>query len=191
MSEEIKDNSQSVTGNEGGDTPEQAQAETPNNDGKDYKQLYENQKIRAEKAESQLKQYSQPKEVPVQPDTSKNDSGLIEKTYLRAAGIIEQDEVDLALQLSGELNMSVDKLVDHKFFQSELDSLRTEKANIKAASNIKGGSSKSEARNTVDYWQAKGEAPTPQDIPDGKTRRKIVRQMVQNAKGGTARFYND
>lgn len=116
---------------------------------------------------------------------------LIKKTYLRSADITDPDEIDLAFKLSEELNMSIDKLVDHKFFKAELEEIRTTKANEKATSNIRGGNTKSNAKLTPEYWANSETPPSPSDISDRKTRQKAVRAWLNSQKDGGKKFYND
>lgn len=120
----------------------------------------------------------------------KDDAGLIEKTYLRAAGITAEDEVELALTTSKKWGVGLDRLVDDEDFQAKLDKHRTSKSNAAATSNIKGNQSGSKASDTPEYWIAKGAPPTADQVPDRATRTKIVRAMMANAKGSTNPFYN-
>lgn len=119
-----------------------------------------------------------------------DDSGLLEKAFLRSAAIITEDEVELALSTAKKWNMTVDKLVDDEDFQLKLERFRTQKANELATSNIKGGKGTSQAKNTPEYWIAKGMPPSTADVPDRKTRAKIARAMMQDAKSSKT-FYNE
>ncbi len=116
--------------------------------------------------------------------------GLLHKTYLRAAGVITEDEVELARKIQKETGMDWDKVPDSKYFKLELEELRTSKANATATSNIRGGQGKSDAKNTPEYWIAKGTPPSATDVPDRKVRTKIALAMMNNAKS-SKKFYND
>ena len=82
-------------------------------------------------------------------------------------------------------------LVDDEDFKMKLERLRTQKSNEVATSNIRGGAGTSQAKNTTEYWMAKGTPPTPDQVSDRKTRAKIAREMLANAESGGKKFYND
>jgi hypothetical protein len=130
------------------------------------------------------------KETHETPQTKPEDSSLLQKAYLRAAGITSEEEVDLALSTAKKWSMDIDKLVDDEDFTVKLEKLRTAKANAVATSNVRGGNGPSQAKNTPEYWIAKGTPPSPTDVPDRKIRMKIVRAMMDNTKNGK-KFYND
>lgn len=116
--------------------------------------------------------------------------GLLEKTYLRTADIIEEDEVELVKKLMEETGKGIE-VIETKYFKSELEELRSKKATEKAVSDIRGGRGGVKAADSPDYWVAKGVPPTKEQVPDRKTRVKIARAMMQNASTGGKKFYND
>ncbi len=118
------------------------------------------------------------------------DADLLQKTYLRSASITEDDEVALALETSKKWGVSLDKLVDDEDFKVKLDKLRTTKANAAATAHVRGSGSAQNAKDTVDFWVAKGVPPTPEQIPDRKMRATIARALMDNAKDGS-KFYNE
>lgn len=119
------------------------------------------------------------------------DSNLIEKSFLRSAGIVDKEEVADALRTAKKWGMTVDELVDDEDWVLKLEKSRTNKANALATTNVRGDKSGGgTAKDTTAYWIAKGTPPTAEGVTDSKTRRKIVREMLTNAKG-TSRFYND
>jgi len=145
--------------------------------GKTYKELYDE----AKKAD---KTVENDKKAP-------NEFGLLEKTYLRSAGVTAEDEVELAKDIQKKTGMDWDQLVDDDYFQTKLEDLRTSRANVEATSDIKGGGGgQSGAKNTPEYWVAKGVPPTAEQVPDRKTRVKIARAFMTNSKEGK-KFYND
>ncbi len=134
-----------------------------------------------------------PKDEPK--ETRKNSKepeefGLLHKTYLRAAGVASEDEMELARKIQQETGMDWDKVPDSKYFKLELEELRTAKANATATSNVRGGTGKSDAKNDSAYWIAKGTPPSATDVPDRKVRAKIAIAMMNNAKS-SKKFYND
>lgn len=141
----------------------------------------------------ELKDYKKPKEESRETpktNSSPDENRLLEKAYLRSANIVDSEEVELALQTANKWGMSIDKLVDDEDFQMKLNKLRTQKSNEIATSGIKGSAGTSQAKLTADYWIAKGTPPSPQDVPDRKTRVKIARAFMESAKN-SKKFYND
>lgn len=153
---------------------------------KDYETL--NQTLGSLKRE--LKDLKKVKEEPKEPPKLA-DNTLLQKSFLRAAGIVAPDEVELALSTAKKWGVEVDALVDDGDFQVKLEKLRTTKANADATSNVRGGASPSQAKQTPDYWLAKGIPPTPDDVPDRKTRQGIINTMRKSAHSGGKQFYND
>lgn len=132
--------------------------------------------------------------LPVDP-VSKNeakpdDNRLLEKAFLRSAGISKEKEIELALTTAKKWGVSVDSLVDDEDFQLKLDKLRTQESNEIATSGVRGGAGKSQAKLTPEYWIAKGVPPTAADIPDRKTRVQIAKAFLSSAKTNKT-FYND
>lgn len=119
-----------------------------------------------------------------------DDSGLLEKAFLRTASITDKAEVELALETAKKWDMSVDALVDDEDFKIKLEKHRTQVSNEKATSNVKGDQGGSTAKDTAEYWIAKGVPPTREQVPDRKTRAKIARAMMASEKD-TKKFYND
>jgi len=140
--------------------------------------------------QAKIKEFTpEPKSVPQ--DKKLDEFGLLQKTYLRSAGIVEEDEIELAKDLQKKTDLDWDKLVDDDYFKNKLEGLRTTKANELATAGIKGGGGgASGAKNTPEYWVAKGVPPTVEQVPDRKTRAIIARAMMANTKSGK-KFYND
>lgn len=142
----------------------------------------------------QIKDLTKPKEEPKETPqkTEPDQSVLLQKTFLRAAQITAEDEVELALTTAKKWDMPIDKLVDDDDFKEKLEKFRTKKSNELATSNIRGsGQGTSEAKNTPGYWIAKGVPPTADQVPDRKTRAKIARAMIEKASTNGKTFYND
>ena len=125
------------------------------------------------------------------PQTKPENNGLIQKTFLRAAGITDAEEVDLALTTAKKWGVEVDSIVDDVDFQAKLERHRTNKQNLAAATNVRGGSTPNQAKNDPAYWIAKGAPPSREDVPDRKTRAVIARAFIKNASTDGKVFYND
>lgn len=153
----------------------------------DYEKM--NQTLGSLKRE--LKDLKKPKEESKETVQTKSDSNnLLEKAFLRSASISGDDEVELAISTAKKWDIPLDKLVDDDDFKIKLDKLRTQKSNEIATSKIKGSGGKSEAKNTPEYWIAKGTPPSANDVPDRKTRATIARAMMASVKTSKT-FYND
>lgn len=126
----------------------------------------EAEKLAAKKAEEAKEKQPQDKKE------DKKDFDYAEKAYLKAMGI-EKDEFPFVLEAMQSTGKSLDEMLDSKYFQSELKEKREEKASqdaIPSGSKRSGGS----ARDSVEYWLAKGELPP--------TDQRELRQQVVNAK---------
>ncbi len=136
------------------------------------------------------------KETKVEPktdagkETKPEENTLLEKAFLRSAGITDKEEVELALLTAKKWGISIDTLVDDEDFQGKLEKHRTTKANLAATSNIKGDKSGASAKESPAYWIAKGTPPTAEQVPDRQARIKIARAMVSDTKN-SKKFYND
>jgi len=146
--------------------------------------------------QSEIESYKSSKsEVPTSKNgTQPDEFGLLQKSFLRTAGIITPDEVELVRSTAKKWGIpydQLDKLVDDEDFKIKIEKLRTDKSNAVATSNLRGGGGKSEAKNTPEYWIAKGVPPSSEQVPDKKTRVTIARAMMKNATTGGKKFYND
>lgn len=132
------------------------------------------------------------KTVEQEPQKS-DDTGLLQKfdkLALRTEGITDEDEVELANKLKEETGKDMEDLLNSKYFKSELEALRETKANVAAAAGVKGSAGSSNAKQTPEYWIAKGTPPSREDVPDRKTRAAIARAMMADQKDGR-KFYSD
>lgn len=125
-------------------------------------------------------------------ETKPEDSDLLKKAFLRTAGITTEKEVELALSTAQKWGVPIDVLVEDDDFKAKLDKHRAQESNLAAAAGVKAGSpGQGQAKLEPSYWVAKGVPPTPTDVPDRKTRQKIVREYLKTHKGGGKTFYND
>ena len=147
-----------------------------------FEKLADGSWVKTEKKSSKPSKESEPKT---------DEFGLLQKTYLRAVGVSAEDEIELAKDIQKKTGLDWDKLVDDDYFKLKLEGLRETKANALATSNIKGGGGESQTKFTPQYWIAKGTPPSRADVPDRKTRAKIARAMMVNAKSGGKQFYNE
>lgn len=152
--------------------------------GKKYKDLYQEAR-KSEKTDDKTSKNDK--------SSSKSDNdNLLQKTFLRAASISDSEEIDMALETAKKWGMSIDTLVDDPDFKMKLQKFRDERATEKATTEVKGnrGGGSVAAKDTAPYWIAKGQPPTPQDVPDRKVRAGIIRQFLSSQKSSKT-FYSD
>jgi hypothetical protein len=158
----------------------------------EYEKL--NQTIGSLKRE--LKDFKKPKEElkETAQQTKPDDNVLLQKLErmsLRQAGITEPDDIELAQKTAKKWGVDIDEVLADEDFKVKLERQQTARANIIATSNVRGSAGNSQAKNTPEYWQAKGVPPTPADVPDAKIRRAIVNKMMKAAEDeSSGKFYN-
>ncbi len=110
---------------------------------------------------------------------------------LRQAGITDPEDVELAQKTAKKWGVDIDEVLSDEDFKVKLERQQTARTNAVATSKVRGGAGTTQAKNDPSYWVAKGVPPTKADVPDRATRAKIVRVMMDKAKGGGGTFYND
>ena len=123
------------------------------------------------------------------PDTQLVDK--IDRLTLQAGGIKEKEEVELANKWKEKTGRELDEILTNEIFIKELQQIRDDKANEVATTGVKGDAKTSGAKLTAEYWNSKGTPPTAEEVPDKKTRVKIIREMMKGESSGSFRFYND
>lgn len=158
---------------------------------KDYETL--NQTLGSLKREiKDLKKANEPKETPPKKDSADENrlETKLERLALRTAGITHEDDIELARKTAKKWGIDIDEVLNDEDFKAKLERQQSSRTNVEATSNIRSGAGKSQAKNTPEYWVAKGVPPTPADVPDRKTRASIARAMIASTKSGK-KFYND
>jgi hypothetical protein len=117
------------------------------------KEVYENQKIRAEKAEAELKKLKAEAETETPKKENKSDdyNDRIDRLSLKSEGITNSDDQDLVLKEAKRLNLPVEEILKEDYMKSKLKTLATQRAaedGLPDSSGKKGGGTK----NSVDYW---------------------------------------
>ena len=135
-------------------------------------------KTKLEKAKELLKTNTDKKpEAPVV--ENKQGFDYAEKAYLKTSGILieEYPFVEEVMESTGK---SLDEVLEAKYFQSELKERRDLKAS-KDAIPTGGKRSGSAARDSVEYWVAKGELP-PVDQRELRTQVLNARIKTEQSK---------
>ncbi len=140
------------------------------------------------------KDLKKPKDEPNKETSSKPDDSKtlerIEKMAFKQANISHEDDIDLARSTAKKWNMDVEDVLSDGDFKIKLERQQAERDNLTATSKVRGAAGSSQLKNTPEYWIAKGTPPTPADVPDRKTRAKIVRALMTQEKSG-GKFYNE
>lgn len=97
-----------------------------------------------------------------------------EKAYLRSSGI-EPSEFDFVYEVMSNTGKPMEDVLESKYFQAELKERRDAKASKEA---LPSGSKRSGqvARDSVEYWLAKGELPPPDQR---ELRTKVVNARIK------------
>jgi hypothetical protein len=115
----------------------------------------------------------------------------VEKMALKQAEITHPDDVELARNTAKKWGMDLEDVLVDEDFKSKLERQQTSRANIQATSGVKGGTGgATQAKQTAEYWIAKGVPPQASDVPDRKTRASIARAMLASTKNNK-KFYNE
>lgn len=116
---------------------------------------------------------------------SEPSNSLGESAFLIANGIKEADERSLAKKLAKETGKDLETLLETTYFQTELKTLRENKAAANATPTG-GKKSNNSAIDTVEYWIAKGELPPASEVD---LRRAVVNARIKK-ESVSGVFYN-
>ena len=111
------------------------------------------------------------------PQSKKEGLGYGEKAYLKSSGF-QTDEFQLVLDAAQNTGKTIDEVAESKWFQAILKEHREEKA-VKDAIPQGSSRSNSSARDTVEYWVAKGELPPRDEV---ELRRKVVNAKIKKER---------
>lgn len=146
-----------------------------NNNDTDWKAKYDEVNGRFRRLEKKLEKL---KDSPITTQESKQQNQTLDKmdrAILRMEKISSPDEVKLVEDIIKDTGKSLEQVLESKFFQSELKELRENKATEEATPTGSKRSGQS-ARDTVDYWIAKGELPP---WSERELRIKVVNAKIQ------------
>jgi hypothetical protein len=119
-------------------------------------------------------------EKAIEKQNNKQGFDYAEKAFLKASDI-KPDEYALVEEAMKATGKDLESVLDSKWFQAELKEQREAKVSKDAVPSGTKRSSSS-ARDTVDYWIAKGELP-PAD--QRELRTKVVNAKIKAANGGS------
>ncbi len=156
------------------------------------KSAYENQKVRAEKAEAELKKYkaeaeaksNKPKgETPTNPaEPDYNDR--LDKLTLKAEGITHPDDQALVIKEAKRLKLSVEEVIGEDYMKSRLKTLSGQRE-AESAMPDSSGKSTGGTQNSVDYWIDKRNPKNSEELmlpKDPDLAIKVVNARIAKAK---------
>lgn len=127
-------------------------------------ELAKNQKIRAEKAEAELKRLKAESAKPNEIKSNEPDE-RIDKLTLRSEGITNPDDQKIVLDEAKRLKLPVEEVASMEHIKSRL---KTAQAQREAESGMPEGKGKAggSSKNTVEYWMNKTKSDGTYDTPD-------------------------
>ena len=147
-----------------------------------YEEKYKEMEGRLKRLQTKLDKKSETKESN---KTNKGELDYGQKAFLAANGIKGADELTLVKDFMENTGKSLEEILENKHFLNEVKEIRDTKAvndAVPGASKRGGGA----ARDSVEYWIAKGELP-PANQP--QLRRDYVNAKLKKSKEGNM-FYN-
>lgn len=152
------------------------------------REVAENQKIRAEKAEAKLKKLlasvseeEEPqKEKSETPKTDPNSVLLdrIIRTELRSLGVVDNDDINWVREVATGLNIDPVEAMSKAYVKAELEERKRSRQNASAVPTSKGGSPSK--GKTVDWYIKNNEVPE-----DPETFEKYQEEMQKRSRMGS------
>lgn len=143
---------------------------------------YRNQAIRAKEAKK-----PEPTAPSQDKQTQSTDLGYAELAYLEAKGISSDEEQSMVQKAMSDSGKSLKDVVASKWFQAELKEARDAKVSQEAMPSA-GKRGAPQAKDTVQFWIAKGELPP--NTPENTQLRRDVVAAKRAAATGQGKFYN-
>lgn len=131
--------------------------------------------------QKEVKPEVKPTEIKETMPTKKSDElDYGQKAFLAANDIKVSDEVTLVKNIMKDTGKNLEQVLESKYFQAELKEMR-ELRNTEDAMPSKSKRSNNSAKDSADYWVAKGELP-PADQID--LRRKVIAERRKKDTSG-------
>ena len=133
-------------------------------------------KLQKAKEEFEAYKTANPDEKAKQPQ-DKKEFDYAEKAYLKSNGV-DKEDFPFVFETMQKAGKTLDELLDSKYFQAELKEKREERESAEAVPTGTKRTSGS-ARDSVEYWIAKGGLPPADQV---ELRRKVVKAKVDAEK---------
>jgi|TARA_R100000049_G_C1950050_1_gene97214 hypothetical protein len=156
---------------------------------KDPLKDYDQQRIRAEKAESETKKLkaqlaqkeekSETSETPKNEEQSNKSDDRIDKLTLKSEGISNADDQAMVIKEATRLKMSVEEVMGEDHIKSRLKKLATQR-DAEAGMPDESGKPSGGVKGSVDYWMDKKVSPNSEELALPKDRK--LKLEVINAR---------
>ena len=171
MTDELEDQDSLQPEGEQDTTPETEPTEVTIDDYHKVKEIAKNQKVRAEKAEKELKALKAQASKPLEKETPKNEPQSDEPDYSKLAflegrKVSHPDDQKVVLDEASRLKLPLTDILGMEHVKSKLKDMADQR---EASSGMPGkgkGKAGGTGRTDVDYWLAKGQAPDDPDLAD-------------------------
>lgn len=124
------------------------------------------------------------------PPEIKPDEKLLKKVgaaLLRASGYSDPEELAVFDRWAKDTGKSADDLLDHpslmKVIKTEIEDIRTAKANAAATDNVQGRGAEGGSKTDPNYWLNRNEVPP--STPEYKKVREEMRNIMVQRESGT------
>lgn len=121
-------------------------------------------------------------DAPSKDSKKSGELDLTQKAYLNSEGIKGKTEHSLVQDWMKDTGKSIEDIVENSRFQAELKDLREGNATKDATPKGTRRSTQT-ARDSVEYWNAKGELP-PNTPENQELRRKVVNAKIAAKRDG-------
>ena len=167
------------------EVPEVPTVEDGTEDTTDYKALFLKTQGMTKRFQTKLKKLaeesSKPKEEKDPVADKKEVLDRVDRAVLSVKGITEPEEIELVERRKAETGRSLEDLLSATWFKAELAEFREKATSFDV---MPKGSKRSNqaARDSVEYWIAKGELPPKNQV---QLRRDVVNARYQKSKQGS------
>lgn len=115
------------------------------------------------------------------PEVKSSELDYGQKAFLAANGVKGEKELNLVKEVIKNTGKSIEEVLESKYFQADLKEMRDAETTSNAL--IKGTKrSGQSARDSVEYWIAKGELPPPEMVD---LRRQVVNAKMKAQSSGS------
>lgn len=173
--------------------PEGDQDTTPENESSEEltkaQEYGKNQKVRAEKAESENKtlkaelakfKTSKETETPQQTESNESDYQVrIDKLSLKAEGITNQDDQKIVLDEAKRLKLSVEEVVQMEHIKNKLKDSKDQREAQDGMPKSKGKAGSATTQD-IDYYLAKGTTPDDLELAEKVINARMKREQNAN-----------
>jgi len=152
----------------------------------DYNKMktsYESQKVRAEKAERELKEFKskQEKPTPKNDEPQSNEPDYAKLAFLETKGLTHPDDQKIVQDEAKRLNLPLTEILGMEHIKSKLSSAKSQREAEDGMPSGSGKGSSGVSKNTVDYWvNRKNPDGTYQTPEDTELAGKVIAARIKS-----------